>query len=476
MDSLLTPSTTSPMANRTVVRSESIRLLLARVEWFVLMPLTLAIFVSALPARYEQLQAESARYRNILVGTHPNALPPLFGSWLSSSVYAPSILALEILVMAVSTAAAIILFWRGHDERMAVLASFALLTYSALFLPPLDALAEAHPALAVLPRLVQGLGLVSSLLIFYISPDGHFVPRWTRPLAVLWILWTVVGLLAPSSVFNLANGRLHVATPSVYPLSWLLINMSWWSTGVLAQVVRFRHVSTPQQRQQTKWVLVGWIAVIIFYSSLALPRLLVPAFSAPGSLDMLYRGVAVPAFEATLMLSPIPITISMLRYRLWDVDFVINRAIVYGLVTLALGLVYALSIIVFETIFRSVTSLQSSLAIVLSTLASAFLFQPVHRRTQRAVDRRFYRRKYDTARMIDEFGRGVRDEVELGALMDSLVAVVQQGMQPEHASVILLPARTGRDDAQQLALAGPPADSRADHAREDQRGASAWRG
>lgn len=422
-------------------RFEALRLRVARAAWIAVVPLSLVAFAAALPARYDELRAEAVHFRLMLANMRPATLPPPVGAWLSSQLYAPAMLALEILVMLVCASTAVLLFWRRHDERMAIIASVSLVTYGVLFLPPLDALAAAHPAWSLLVHGVQALGVESSLLLFYISPDGHFVPRWTRPLAILWTLWTVAGLIAPASPFNIANGRLHVTSPSGFPLPWLLLSMMWWSSGILAQAVRYRHVSTPQQRQQTKWVLVGWTVVIVFYTALALPRVVFPGLSAPGPVDLLYLGLGVPSFEAVLLLAPIPITISMLRYRLWDVDVVINRALVYGFVTLALGLVYVVSIVALGTIFRSASGQDSPLAVALSTLACAWLFQPVHRHIQRGVDRRFYRHKYDAARLIEEFGKGVRSEVELGALLDDLMAVVQQSTEPAHISAVLLPVR-----------------------------------
>ncbi len=420
----------------------ALRLRVFRGVWFALAPLALGAFAAAVPSRYEELRAEAVQFRRLIGSAPPHTLPPLLDAWLTSQLYAPAMLALEILVMLACATAAILLFWRRHDEGMAIMASLSLVGYGALFLPTLDALAAAHPICAPLARAVQAVGLESSLLIFYVLPDGRFVVRWTRPLAILWTGWTVASVIEPSAPFDFLQARPHVVTPQHFSLLWLLILLAWYGTGLLAQLVRYRRISTPQQRQQTKWVLIGWASVIACYAALVFPRVTIAGLSAPGPLDLLYRAVGEPVFEVALLLSPIPITISMLRYRLWDVDVVINRALIYGLVTLALGLNYLVSILSLETVFRWATGQDSPLAIVLSTLACAWLFQPVHRRIQRAVDYRFYRRKYDAARLIEEFGHVVRDDVELDTLLDDLVSVVDESMRPAHASVTLLPPRT----------------------------------
>jgi hypothetical protein len=416
------------------------RLQLARGAWVAIVPLSLAVFIAALPARYDQLRAETVHDRLQLASMRYASLPQPLAVWLTSRFYAPLMLGLEVLVMLVCAATAVLVFWRRHDERMAIAASLSLVGYGVLFLPPLDALALAHPAWSVLAHVIQGFGLESSLLIFYVSPDGHFVPSWTRPLAVLWTAWTLASVVVPSAPFDFLHGRPHVVAPQVFGLAWLLACLAWYGTGVMAQVVRYRQVSTARQRQQTKWVVIGWAAVIGFYAALVVPRVTIVAVSAPGPVDLLYRHVGAPSFEVVLLLSPIPIAISALRYRLWDVDVVINRALVYGLVTLTLGFFYLASVIALEAVFRWVTGQGSPLAIVVSTLMSVWLFLPVRRRIQRRVDYRFYRRKYDAIRLIEEFGHSARDEVDLDALIDKLTTVVQEGIQPTHVSIVLLPA------------------------------------
>jgi hypothetical protein len=439
MDAISTVAALQAILTKRPAQLAERRLQVARCAWIAMVTLSLTVFAAALPARYGQLHAETIHDRLQLASMHPALLPPPLAAWLSSGLYAPAMLGLEVLVMLVCAATALLIFWRRHDEGMALMASLSLVGYGALFLPPLDALAVAHPEWSVLVRGAQAFGLESSLLLFYISPDGSFVPRWTRPLAVIWTIWTVASVVVPSAPFDFLHGRPHVVTPQVFGLPWLFTCLAWYGTGLLAQIVRYRYVSTPQQRQQTKLVLVGWAAVIAFYTVLVVPRVTVAALGEPGPLDLLYRRVGVPSFEAALLLAPIPITISTLRYRLWDVDVVINRALVYGLVTLTIGLVYTGSIIVLEALFRGIAGLDSAAAIVVSTLASTLLIRPVHHRIQNGVDQRFYRHKYDAAQLVEEFSDSVRDEVELNALLNKLIGVVQENIQPECISVVLLP-------------------------------------
>jgi len=128
-----------------------------------------------------------------------------------------------------------------------------------------------------------------------------------------------------------------------------------------------------------------------------------------------------------------------LRYRLYDIDLIINRALVYGPITAMLALVYVGSVVGLQGALRVLTGQESTLAVVASTLVIAALFSPLRRRVQAFVDRRFYRRKYDAAKTLAAFSARLREETDLDAISDDLVGVASRTMQPQHASVWLRP-------------------------------------
>jgi len=149
------------------------------------------------------------------------------------------------------------------------------------------------------------------------------------------------------------------------------------------------------------------------------------------------------AFEAgvfgSLLLLPLSIGVAILGYRLWDVDIIINRALVYSTLTVTLGLVFFGGVTLLQEVFRTITGGESQLAIVASTLVIVALAEPLRRRVHAFIDRRFYRRKYDARKTLEAFSTELRDETDLGALSEDLVGVVRETMQPAHVSLWLHP-------------------------------------
>jgi hypothetical protein len=197
-------------------------------------------------------------------------------------------------------------------------------------------------------------------------------------------------------------------------------------------------MSTPVQRQQIKWVVFVATIVLIEVSVASLLLLLPSDFLAPGLLTQFQK--LIRSITSILpILFPLSIGIALLRYRLWDIDILINRTLVYGSLTVLLALLYFGLVIGLESLVRLFTGQvsQSPVIIVISTLAIAALFQPLRRRLQATIDHRFYRRKYDAARIVEAFSATLSNEVDLSQLSEHLLNVVQETMQPAHVSLWL---------------------------------------
>ena len=198
--------------------------------------------------------------------------------------------------------------------------------------------------------------------------------------------------------------------------------------AVVSLFVRFNR-ARGEERQQIKW----------FAYAAALTVLWIFVIEVPPDGNRTFE--TVTALLSVIVVPSIPVGtgIAILRYRLYDIDLLINRTLVYAALTGMLVSVYVGGVVLFQALFRALTGGESTLAVVASTLAIAALFSPLRHRTQDFIDRRFYRRKYDAARTLEAFSARLRDETELGMLQADLVGVVGETMQPEHASLWLRP-------------------------------------
>jgi len=399
-------------------------LLIARAAWLAWAVLVVGLFVASLPANFE-------RYRSVctqaecdaqLTPEQAQALPDL---GLSVDFLAAYAIAFDGVFAAVYFAIALVIFARKSDDWLTLFVAFTLLTFGLVtYSGSLDPLAARHPAWWLPVQFISFIGSVSILIFFYLFPTGQYVPRWTRWLAILWIVAEASRYFFPDSPFSRQTWP---------PLLGSLEFVGFVGIGLFAQVYRYRQVSGPVQRQQTKWVVLGVTAALGAYLGLGFLFLLIPSLEQ----NLLVVLAASNAQSLFLLLIPLSIGLAILRSRLWDIDVIIRRTLQYSVTSGLLALVYFGSVVVLQRLFAAVSGQQSAVAIVLSTLAIAALFAPLRRRVQDAIDRRFYRKKYDAAKVIAEFGATCRDETDLDKLAANLIAVVQETMQPEHVSLWL---------------------------------------
>ena len=200
--------------------------------------------------------------------------------------------------------------------------------------------------------------------------------------------------------------------------------------AVISLFIRLRHAGE-QERQQIKWPVY---AIVLAIGGAVLTF---PVSEAIGSASLKWIGFV--SLVVGVIAIPISMGIAIMRYRLYEIDVLINRTLVYGSLTATLVALYFGGIVLLQRGFVVFTGERSTLAVVVSTLAIAALFNPLRRRLQALVDRRFYRRKYDAAKALSAFSARLRDETDLTTLSDDLVEVVRETMQPAHASLWLRP-------------------------------------
>ncbi|HEX2980489.1 MAG TPA: hypothetical protein VHO48_09520, partial [Anaerolineaceae bacterium] len=385
------------------------RLTAARLLWAGITLLTVGLFLAAVPAEF-------TFYRQELLDQY---LPALRQVGISASFLAGYRTMLDVMEALAFALAGLFIFWRKSDDWMVMLISVGFTTFGSLFVPTLVRLTDVEPVFTAPVALVRAIGLATSLVAFYyLFPDGRFVPRWTRWLALGWAALTLIWLVAPQAPINLIYlDTWYNNIGFSFPLFLL-----WYGSGVAAQIYRYRKISRAIARQQTKWVVFGTTGAVVGFIIYYLPMVLIPEMREPSVLRVYHVLFGIPLFDIFVLMAPVATAISVLRYRLWDIDFLINRSLVYVILSGVLIATYFALVGVLSLIFWDASLDRQPVFIsVIVTVLIAFLFSPVKARVQNIIDRRFYRRKYDADQALLKFGASVRGEVDLGRLSDDLL-------------------------------------------------------
>ncbi len=300
---------------------------------------------------------------------------------------------------------------------------------------------------------VPAMGLLGTYVLL-LFPDGRLPSRRWRPLAWLSgaviLLLSLVVVLAPGRLGNLAGVRKPFGiegaewlTAGAYVLLPLL--PLCMLASALSLVLRYRR-SGGEERQQIKWMAFSASVVVVLYAMAMVVSVAFPEESWTTAGSVWWLNLLTYVVLASFTTVPIAVGIAVLKYRLYEIDVIINRALVYAALTATLALSYLGSVVTLQYVLRALTGQESTLAVVASTLAVAALFNPLRRRVQALVDRRFYRRKYDAAKTLEAFSARLREETYLDALGQGLVGVVRGTVQPEHASLWMRPEASRKEE------------------------------
>jgi hypothetical protein len=371
------------------------RLILARVAWVAMATLIVAAFFAMLPAYYTLLSTvcESA----MCADWQPNPASALAIQNLGFSIgtFATFTVALTIVSAFICFAFGAVIFWRKSDDWMALLVALGVVALGTASLS--SVIQSSHSTWQALAIVMNVLGHGVFFLACSLFPNGRYVPRWTRWLVPCWVASGLIFLY-----FRDVSLAFQVHTLVFLGVIVLLL---------IAQVYRFHYASSPLQRQQTKWVISGLSVAGIIVVVLKVPTLLFTSLGQAGSLYQLLSGTAL---IIVVLIFPLSIGIAILRYRLWDIDLIIRRTLIYSTLTIVLAAVYEVSVFTLQVFTSGLALVRGNqLAIFVSTLLIGLLFKPVHDRSRGLIDRRFYRRKYDAAQTVAAFSATIRDEVDL---------------------------------------------------------------
>lgn len=389
------------------------RLRVARAAWLALAALSLGISIAMVPASLAAYQTICASGACQLTPQQAHALLHL---GISIQAYALANVALSVVFLLVSCALAAIIVWRKSNHWMALLVALLLVALGGI--PLANSLESTAQPWYVGATLIDKIDLGMLLLIFTLFPSGRFVPRWVGWLPAAWLAIQVPLALLPA--------------PPVP--DWLLglAYLGFFGAVILAQIYRYRLRSNPTERRQTKWVVLGIVVTLLVDIVLWQFYVFVPGLQAS---DSIYPVFAEDIFKVIAFLIPASFAIAVLRDGLYDIDIIINRALVYGTLTTLLAGIYFGVVLGAQSIIHALTRStdQPPLLVVLTTLLIAALVQPLRRAIQTFIDKRFFRPRYDAAATLAAFGRSVRSEVDLEPLRDHLLDVIDETMRPKSA-------------------------------------------
>lgn len=358
-------------------------------------------------------------------------LSPEFSSIQLAAAWAGALLSVGCAALCLALGA--LLLVKKPGDPMAVFVALYLFMYGILLAGPEESLFEFwFPQSGSLGTALQSILFpIPTYILFLVFPNGRFVPRWSR-----WSIVAVVGLMLYALVAIRDTDELsRLNTTAAQLVSAAIGLLLLFALGT--QVYRYRQVSNPIERQQTKWVLYSFLLSYAVLGLVSIPYYYV-LNQPPGTPEPWWLPLGSLLWWLSLTIQPLAFTLAILRARLWDIDLIIHRTVSYALLTLTLAFVYFASIIVLQRLFSFATgAAQNELVTVLSTLAIAALFVPLRNRIQELIDRRFSRKRYDAQRVLEEFAIAARDETDLDKLSARLTSVVGETMQPRNMSLWL---------------------------------------
>jgi signal transduction histidine kinase len=349
----------------------------------------------------------------------------LHAAGLSLGVYATYILVLNVVFTMVCVLVGALVFWRRSDDRLALLASLALLTFGvSSFTGALDPLALTHPVFRLPVAAVNFLGSATFILFLYVFPDARFLPRQMRWIALATVVQQALHYFFPFSPLD------QRAWPV---LLQLLIPPVLLATIVFSQVYRYRHVSGTAQREQTKWVVLGIVLGLGGYATVLVAlNIIVATASPPAAAVVMLAGDAFA--YASVLLVPVSIAIAILRSHLFDVDVLINRALVYGTLTACVAGIYVLIVGSLSALFQTRGNLIVSLV---ATGVVAVAFQPLRERLQRGVNRLIYGQRDEPYTVLSQLGLRLETTIAPDAALAVVVETVARALKLPYAAIQL---------------------------------------
>jgi hypothetical protein len=387
------------------------------VKWIALFILGISLIagVASLVTRFEQLQYLAATYYH----------PYLVKAGLSDGFYIWLFLLTESLLALAFAITGGLIALRGPATWMTILAAIALMLFGVSVPPPLHALVVQQGALELPLRLLRAIGLTLFIIFFYVFPDGRFVLRWTQILAIALVGWSLLWPFFP----QLDPYQLPHPFPFVVLSGWLI-------TAVVAQLYRQARLTEPTQQQQTKWVVFGLTAAVIGDFITHIAWYIFPSLQ-PGP-DWLILLVHHPFFILSQLLIPLSIGVSILHFGLWEIDFIINQTLIYGLLMTFLAASWATIAKLLEGLFAQVSGPSAApLATGFAVLVVGLAFGATRKYLETFIDHYFYPNKVHLSRDFVEILPEARTTISSSEFLEILINRVLEMFNITYGAIFL---------------------------------------
>ena len=389
----------------------------------VMICLTMGLFIAGIPLNYAirsvVCEAEPCPPFRLVFRTEED----LAKIGMTVASFAKMSVGLDILLAAVFTACALVIFLRKPRDPFTVFVTVMLVTFGmATFAGGIRVIAYTYPNLNLLVKTIEMFGNVAMLAFYFVFPNGRFTPRWTVAIVILWFLLVFPPYFLPDSPLNLQS-------------KGPIFDFIFYATllgGIASQIYRYIRVSDPIERQQTKWVVYGLTFGMGGYVAVRTVGGFVPdpyGSALPIGIATLILG------ELFILLLPLSISIAVIRYRLWDINPIINRTLVYGALSFLTIAFYILTVGGFALYFRNnETNLVTSF---IATGVVAFLFEPLRQQLQRAVNRFMYGERDDPATVLIRLSQRLESALAPDSVLQTIVETLAQTLRLPYAAISL---------------------------------------
>lgn len=399
-------------------------LVLARLFQAIVICLTIGLFIISIPVNYERRQMICDSEPCPPGQLTPASVQPLAQIGLSVEGLVRVTIALDIVIAVVYTASAVIILMRKPNDPLSIFVTIMLVTFgAATFTSASRSLVMQYPQMGLFVMTIEMIGSLSIVAFLFIFPSGRFTPRWSALLLAGWIIFQLPHYYIPNSPLNPEN---------INPLLYNGIFVAGILIGVVSQIYRFRRISQPVERQQTKWVVYG---LVVGFGGYLAARLISLTVDDPLGSDVAFSLALTMIARLCLLLLPVSIGIAVLRFRLWDINPIINRTLVYGALSVSTMALYILAVGLFSNFFQNSTA--NYIVAFLATGIIAILFEPLRERLQRGVNRVMYGERDDPATVLAKLSQRLDSSLAADSVLPTIVETVAQALRLPYAAIAL---------------------------------------